>query len=750
MVVLEFNKNQIEAINHFEGNCCVLASAGSGKTSVLTNRIANLINTYKIDPKNILAITFSVKARENMQNRLIKLISEDVHKVTIETFHALGNKMLRESKYKYYHNKIKSWQQKQFINNIVVKILHLETDEKEVSTNNILAFISYQKNNLLDYNDELISLTSMPYGIKFMRIIYQQYEEMKRNEKLMDFDDMLINTYKLLTNNDSEREKYQDRYKYILVDEMQDTNLAQYEILRLLGKKHNNLFVVGDPLQCLLPNTLISTPDGNKEIKNIQQNDNIIVAYGRGKKIETEVSSVVHKHYNGKIIKIKTKNGNILEGTPNHCIFTKQCPKDNMYYVYLMYKNNYGYRIGITSASRAGDGRNKVNGYEGRLTQEQADGLWIIETCDTIEEALYYESYYSFNYGIPQNVFLTHDNKGLNQESLDKLFKNIDTYKNVKKLMEDKLLFNDIPYHTQFGGINKKRINFTMFDHTAISRCNYFEDRSKNNKKYIHRHGITIDTSNKEFLEQVNNFLKPVHKRNTVGYDYFRFTKHNFNYDYLFELVNSIKLKCEENGVNDVKINFSAKITDTLYRFTPMSYARKGMMIPIESKEGIIDDEIESVEIYDYDGLVYDINVDYYRNYIANGVVVHNCIYEWNLAHNDYIIDFHKDWIDTNVIPLNINYRSTQDIVDISNKLVKNTKETIHSNYCESIANKPKYKGPEFDYYNDEYDESSKIAEKIISLKEEFNYSDFAILTRTNFKHRQLKKVYIKIIFLTK
>jgi DNA helicase-2/ATP-dependent DNA helicase PcrA len=362
---LEFNKNQIKAIDHFEGNCCVLASAGSGKTSVLTNRIANLINTYKVDPNNILAITFSVKARENMQNRLIKLIGEGVNKVTIETFHALGNKILRESKYKYYHNKIKSWQQKQFINNIVVKILALEVNEKEVLTNNILSFISYQKNNLLDYNDELISITSMPYGIKFMRKIYQQYEEMKRNEKLMDFDDMLINTYKLLTNNDSEREKYQDRYKYILVDEMQDTNLAQYEILRLLGKKHNNLFVVGDPLQC---------------------------------------------------------------------------------------------------------------------------------------------------------------------------------------------------------------------------------------------------------------------------------------------------------------------------------------------------------------------------------------IYEWNLAHNDYIIDFYKDWIDTNVIPLNINYRSTQDIVDISNKLVRNTKETTHKNYCESISNKPKYKSPEFAYYNDEYDESNKIAEKIINLKEQFNYSDFAILTRTNFQTQAIEE----------
>ena len=243
---MDFNENQLKAINHYTGNCCVLASAGSGKTSVLTNRIASLINIHKVNPKNILAITFSVKAKENMEKRLSKLIDDTI---TIETFHALGNKLLRESRYNYFHNKIKLWQQKQIVNNIVIKILYIEDHEMNVKTNDILSFISYQKNNLLDCNDKLMSTLHMPYGINVMQEIYQKYESLKRDQKLMDFDDMLLNTYKLLNNNKIDRIKYQNRYKFISVDEFQDANKAQYEILRLLGKKHNNVFCVGDPLQ---------------------------------------------------------------------------------------------------------------------------------------------------------------------------------------------------------------------------------------------------------------------------------------------------------------------------------------------------------------------------------------------------------------------------------------------------------------------------------------------------------------------
>ena len=740
---MNFNENQLKAINHYEGNCCVLSSAGSGKTSVLTNRIVNLINVHNVKPENILAITFSVKAKENMQERLLKLIGDKSSKITIETFHALGNKILRECNYNYFHNKIKVWQQKQFVNNIVVKTLKMESNDKNVDTNDILNFISCQKNNLLDCNDELLEVKYMPYSINVMQYIYQRYEEIKKDEKVMDFDDMLLYTYKLLANNDLTREKYQDRYRFISADEHQDSSIASYEILRLLGKKYNNVFVVGDPLQCLLPNTLISTPDGNKEIKDINQNDNIIVAYGRGKKIETQVSSVLNKHYKGKIVKITTRSGNILEGTPNHCIFTKQYPYQGLYYVYLMYKEEYGYRIGITSSSRSPNTKRKyVNGYEGRLTQETGDAIWILEVCDSMEQAMYYESYYSYKYGIPQCLFIARSEKGLNQDGINKLFESIDTNSNANQLMNDKLLFKDIPYHYPYGGSgNRYRINFTMFEHGSVSRCNYFEDRSKNNKKYIHRHTISVDTTCEEYKYHIEKFLKFNDKRNIKGHKYFRATKSNFDYDYLFELSHNIKDYCKENNIDDIKITFNAKITDTLFKFTPMSYARKGMTIPIETDNGIMDDEIESVEIYDYDGLVYDINVDYYRNYIANGIVVHNCIYEWNLANNNYLIDFYKDWIDTTIIPLNINYRSSQDIVELSNKLVKNTKETTHKYYYESVAYKPKYKSPEFSCFTDEVEEANYISSKIIEMnKSGNNYSDFAILTRTNFQIQAIER----------
>lgn len=246
---MKFNENQIKAINHFEGNCCVMASAGSGKTSVLVNRIVNLINTYDVSPENILAITFSVKAKENMENRLESMLGEIYKQITIDTFHGLGNKMLKESKYNYYYKTLQNWQQKSMINNIVIKDLKLADNDNDVKANYILGYISFHKNNLIDCDGVILPIADMPYGLHTMKEIYKRYEKSKNYEKSKDFEDMLINTYKLLKLNSKELNKYQDRYKFILVDEFQDTNKAMYEIIRLLGKKYNNVFVVGDALQ---------------------------------------------------------------------------------------------------------------------------------------------------------------------------------------------------------------------------------------------------------------------------------------------------------------------------------------------------------------------------------------------------------------------------------------------------------------------------------------------------------------------
>lgn len=240
---MNFTTSQLEAINHVDGNCCVLASAGSGKTTVLVERIKNLVRNC-VAPENILAITFSRKAASNMRDKLGDLYSG----VSIDTFHALGYKILRESKtIPHGVEIIKEWERKKIIAEICVKEMFLYKNEDDVDSNMFLNYISYQKNNLNE-NDEY------PVKLKFsedtMQKVYSKYEKVK-NIKNIDFDDMILKTYILLSENDDIRRYYQSKFKYILVDEMQDTNKGQYEILKLLGSTNNNMFVVGDPLQCI-------------------------------------------------------------------------------------------------------------------------------------------------------------------------------------------------------------------------------------------------------------------------------------------------------------------------------------------------------------------------------------------------------------------------------------------------------------------------------------------------------------------
>lgn len=233
---MEYSKNQLKAINHYKGNCSVLASAGSGKTSVLINRIVNLINNHSIEPSKILALTFSKKAVLNMINKLDGFIPDN--NVSILTFHALGYNILKENG--YYYEIIKEWEKIKLINNICMNILSLGENEIDIPTSDILNFIAYQKNQLIKPINKFTYLNKFPYNEEIMRNIYTLYE--KHKDKI-DFEDMLLKSYEILSNN-----KYITPYEFILVDEFQDTNKAQYEIIKLLNK-NNNLFVVGDPLQ---------------------------------------------------------------------------------------------------------------------------------------------------------------------------------------------------------------------------------------------------------------------------------------------------------------------------------------------------------------------------------------------------------------------------------------------------------------------------------------------------------------------
>lgn len=247
------NKNQVLAVEHTDGACVVVSSAGSGKTTVLTKRICNLIENG-VEAKNILAVTFTKKASIEMRDRLDSLMGRDAQEVTMGTFHGICFQMVRDN---YRGTKFELaqdwWQMK-----TAKEIISAPTQKNPNGVNlgkmlprQLLQFISMQKNNLVSPRDELYMKNTPAFLEGKLRQAYTLYEKMKTADKKIDFDDMLTMAYVLLRDKKDVRDYYQDKFKYILVDEYQDTNIAQEEILKLLSGKHHNIFVVGDDKQSL-------------------------------------------------------------------------------------------------------------------------------------------------------------------------------------------------------------------------------------------------------------------------------------------------------------------------------------------------------------------------------------------------------------------------------------------------------------------------------------------------------------------
>lgn len=236
---MELSEIQKEAVNCFNGCYDVIASAGSGKTAVLVNRIVKLIEEHNVAPENILAITFSKKAKDNMVERLTKMIPEYAKFINIETFHSFGYRIIRKFSKEEFEILDVDWKKVKIIESIMCETYKIkEADGTEVSK--AIHYISMQKNQMCQPN------VKEKYGK-----IYKRYEDYKRAHQQLDFDDMLSKCFEILTNNKAALTYCQGKFKYILADEMQDTNAVQYEILRLIGSKYNNIFIVSDPLQAI-------------------------------------------------------------------------------------------------------------------------------------------------------------------------------------------------------------------------------------------------------------------------------------------------------------------------------------------------------------------------------------------------------------------------------------------------------------------------------------------------------------------
>ena len=240
----KLNDKQKEAVMHIDGPCLVLAGAGSGKTKVLTERIVNLINNG-VSPYNILAITFTNKAAREMRERVYNSIEEEANKIFIGTFHSLGLKIVRENASVIGYSNNVTILDRDDVNTLIkrfMKELNLDTEHYPVKS--ILNKISFAKNEGLS-PDELDKFAKAPLDMASCKV-YKMYESALKRSNSVDFDDLLILPLRIFKKDKSVLEKYQEHFKYILVDEYQDTNMVQYDMCKLLASKYRNLFVVGD------------------------------------------------------------------------------------------------------------------------------------------------------------------------------------------------------------------------------------------------------------------------------------------------------------------------------------------------------------------------------------------------------------------------------------------------------------------------------------------------------------------------
>ena len=575
------NKQQQEAIDFKDGNCIVLSFAGSGKTFVLENRIKKLVKNGVVQ-KDIIAISFTKDSAEELKKRLGKECS----KVEVKTFHSLCLKFLSEEGIK----------KKLFFNDWKFEKGFKEKFGGDENIPKILSWISFQKNNGFTSKSKTFKDTDIEVTDVRLRAFYTFYDRWLSNGKLRDFDDMLLEFILLAKKSESFRKKINKRYKYIIVDEHQDSNNVQQAILKLISGS-GNLMAVGDFRQCLVPETQIITENGTKDIKDIVEGDMVLGSVGHGDIGFGKVESVMKSHKKDVIFKITTESGNEIKGTGEHIAFVNQTINNKHY----------------------------------------------------------------------ERPIFRHD--------------------------------------------NPKNITFSMFG-------------EKRNGNSTYSHSILSSTTNEEYANHLSKFGNVESKKNGKGLKYFNFRKTLKSQDDILEIFNNITK-------DDSSFNIKAKATLTKdkkkYDFVPFRNIKKGMSVVILIGDETIEDKVVSVKLELYEGDVYDLNIKELRNYIADGVVVHNCIYSFRGSNVNIILNFLDDWDNAKIISLPKNYRSTDNIVEIANGFIKQTYGG-HKLYTDASSNNKSDGIININNHNSTNYEIKRLIEE-----EHVDPNDIAILYRSHF-----------------
>lgn len=394
--------HQKEIVRHTEGNILTLAAAGSGKTRILTRRIAYLLEN-QVPAWQIVAVTFTNKAATEMKERIYDMVPDNSADLWVGTFHSICLQII------FRHQEeigmpdgftiIDPKDQQRIIKEELQKI----GSEKEGKT--ILNMISDFKNELK--TPQMVHEEVQNSNERLVANLYSAYENVKDEASYMDFDDLLMKVVFLFRYHPSIRDKYQKRFKYVLSDEVQDSNTAQFELLKQFSMHHQNLFAVGDVDQCQPPETMVQTPDGHKRMDELQNGDHVS-AWGRKEQYTNGLGypvEVASRPYQGNMMTIQA-DGKSTRATPNHKFIARWTDRpQNIWVTYLMYREDRGYRVGWCQLFNV----DRMFHAGARARLEGAEKMWILATHESKKEATIYESIMSTRYGVPTTMFEPND-----------------------------------------------------------------------------------------------------------------------------------------------------------------------------------------------------------------------------------------------------------------------------------------------------------------------------------------------------
>jgi len=736
MDVLEhLNPPQRDAVTHPGGPLLVIAGAGSGKTRVLVYRIAHLIRERGVPPTRILAVTFTNKAAHEMRERIDALLGGPVARpIWMGTFHAICSRILRidgerigiRRTFAIYDE----GDQRRVIRDC---LLDLGLDERRFPPSMIQALIGRAKDEALDPPRYEARATNFIEEITAR--VWRAYQLELAKAGALDFDDLLLEVLRLFEEHPDVLHKYQDRFLHVLVDEYQDTNHAQYLLVRALSGQHRNVMVVGDDDQCLLPGTAIACIDGARPIESIVPGMKVEAACGGGELALAQVGAVLRREYRGPIVTIRTKNGSELTATSNHLVFGRVVPRSDLHYVYLMHRRGVGYRIGRTRGLRSRLRGVIDSGLALRLNGEVADSLWVLAVSDSESTAACLEHLYAFTYGIPTTVFHVRGRRmQLGQEHVDRIFRKIDTEERAHRLLSDLGMFPEYPHHRSGavvrGQTTRRLVNFTMFG---------------DSRSYVSRpwsdHRIQLITSGDDVRARVQGSYRTRESRASV----WRVETARRDYDVGWHMARHLASTVNGEPVLRACV---ARASGVHGRFKlrhlvmPLGHLYPGMMVAVVSEGGVTEDEVIFRKTADYDGPVYDLDVPDMRTYVADGMLVHNSIYKWRGADVRNILEFERDYPDATVITLAQNYRSTKTILAAAHGIIQHNP---HRHEKELWTSNPD--GVRVRIYEaaDGSDEARFVVDEIkAQVAEGTRLRDIAVLYRTNAQSRLHEEEFLK------